>query len=289
MNYVSTALGLLPDRLCPGRGRYLKLPIEEIRLRTGRIPMAFIDGEERSLSDTPLEQHDIMRVLEKATGASLHTAMPALCGGYISFKGIRIGVCGTAVVKNGAVSGFRCFSSVNIRIPAEFTGDIDGILPEINAGGFSNTLIISPPGGGKTTVLREIIRRLSESGRRISVIDERCELSATDGTEPGFDLGAHSDVMLGMKKNPGALMMLRGMNPEIIAMDEITEIEDIMAIREVSGCGVGILATAHAASAEAMKKRELYRQLLDEHIFEYAVEIDGTGRERRYICRRLEV
>ena len=84
-------------------------------------------------------------------------------------------------------------------------------------------------------------------------------------------------------------MMLRGMNPEIIAMDEITEIEDIMAIREVSGCGVGILATAHAASAEAMKKRELYRQLLDEHIFEYAVEIEGAGRERRYICRRLEV
>lgn len=287
MDFISKALELLPDKLYTEKKVLAGRAVEEIRLRPGYVPVALIAGRERPLSADTVSRRDIQRVLEKATGASLHAYLPELCSGYISYSGIRIGVCGTVVIKNDSICGFKDFSSLNIRIPAEFKGNIDKAVAEITSGGFKNTLIISPPGGGKTTALRELIRSLSAAGYRVSVIDERNELSAADSMGMGFDLGERSDVLIGVKKSRGALMLLRGMNPEIIAMDEITESEDINAIREVYGCGVGLIATAHANTAAGLGGRALYKTLLEERIFENIIEIHMSGADRRYTCHGI--
>lgn len=260
---------------------------EELRLRLGRPPGLISAGEERALEAPPVSEGDILRILEKATGASLHTAAPELAGGYIGYKGLRIGVCGVGVIHRGELTGFRAYSSLDIRIPAERRGICDALIKKLYSGGFENTLLLSPPGGGKTTALRELIRRLSDSGYTVAVADERNELSASEGAAAQFDLGAHSDVLVGVPKAEGALMLLRGMAPQIIAMDEITHGRDIDAVTKIFGCGVGILATAHAESTESLRQRPLYRELMDRRIFKNAVTIRSLCGTREYFAERL--
>lgn len=288
MDYVKRALALLPDGLCTRADELAAARPEELRLRRGRRATALVDGAERIISDHAVTEKDITALLERVTGASLHTVIGELRNGYINSGGLRVGVCGTAVIKDGDVSGFRDFSSVNIRIPALFTGDMEAAWAELRRARGASVLLISPPGGGKTTALRELIRRTADTMTRVAVVDERGELTAAGDGERGFDLGAHSDVMTGVKKSRAALMLLRAMNPDMIAVDEITERADADAMREITGCGVALYATAHAARLEELTRRALYRELLDEHIFQYVMEISGTGRARRYTLRRLE-
>lgn len=287
MDYVSKAFSLLPERLMCSLTQYKEQRIEELRLRVGQRASALIAGEERVISPCSVTERDILSVLERATGASLHSVAYELRHGYISVGGVRIGVCGAAAVSGGEVRAFRSYTSLNIRIPAAFVGELGEACSLVGRDMRASMLVISPPGGGKTTALRELIRRTSNAGARVAVVDERGELAALDGAETGFDLGAKSDVLSGVKKSQGALMLLRAMNPDYIAMDEITESADLAAIREINGCGVGLLATAHAQSAATLCHRALYRALLQEEIFDYALEIRSFGGKRTYTCRSL--
>lgn len=288
MTYYERAIALLPDRLRDAGWAMRGEQVEELRLRAGRAATALVAGREVALGAERVSQADILRALEKATGASLHAYADELRAGYISYGGLRLGLCGTAIIKNGDVHAFRSFSSLAIRIPAELSGRFEGVYSGIaSAPGAPGVLIISPPGGGKTTALRELIRRMSNDGRRVAVVDERNELAAADITGAGFDLGARTDVLTGVKKSRGAIMLLRAMNPEYIAVDEITDAADIAAMREITGCGVGIIATAHATDAAALPQRELYRELLSARIFDYAIEIRRRGGEREYTLKRL--
>jgi len=210
-----------------------------------------------------------------------------LKSGYVSYRGLRVGVCGTASLKNGELAGFKAYSSVAVRIPREHRGICNDIYKKLYNDGFKNTLIIAPPGGGKTTALRELIRLLSDSGLRCAVADERNELAASDMGQAQFDLGTHSDVLTGVNKAQAAIMLLRGMNPQIVAMDEITRREDAEAIRELYGCGVGLLASAHAVSPEDMRCRSLYRELLDGEIFARLLIISSRDGRRSYEVRCL--
>lgn len=288
MDYVKTAFDLLPAGLAVSEEGYISSKPEELRLRTGERLTALTAGKEQILSDHAVREADLSAVLERATGASLHSYMDELSCGYISFNGLRIGVCGVAAVKNGQIVSFKRLTSLNIRIPAEFTGDIEKAYRELSREKGASVLIISPPGGGKTTALREIIRRKSNEGYRVSVVDERGEISGgvTDGM--GFDIGRRSDVMINADKRRAAIMMLRTMNPDYIAVDEITQSADLAVMREIAGCGVGLLATAHTQTAETMKNRALYRALLNDEIFDYALEIHISNGKRSYECRRLK-
>lgn len=281
MNGLDKAMPLLP----PGFRQALEvLPagqVEEIRMRSGRNPTVLLAGEERELLKQSIMEEDILRLLEKATGASLHSAAPALAEGFLNYRGIRIGVCGTAVIRNECLAGFRFFSSVAIRIPRECRGICKEILPALCGGGFQNTLILAPPGGGKTTALRELIRCLSERKFRIGVVDERNELAAADRGQAQFDLGEHSDVLTGVDKQRGCMMLLRGMNPQILAMDEISREQDLETAMNVVGCGVKLLASAHATNVEELSSRPLYQKLLDRQIFKRFIIIGGNG-DRRY-------
>ena len=284
MDALRRAAALLPgdyrQALCPG-----ELGVEEIRLRCGRAPTLLCDGRERPFSERLCRQEDLLLVLEKASGASLHTVEDELRGGYLSARGLRIGVCGRMLP--GERRGFQSFSSLALRIPRECRGIGKELLPAVRENAAGGTLILSAPGGGKTTLLREMIRRLSDGGVRIGVVDERFELSAAGDASPGFDLGCRSDVLTGVSKAEGAMLLLRSLNPQLVAMDEITRREDLEAVIELAGCGVGILATAHAADPDRMRLRPLYRELLDTGIFQLAVCIEGQGSARRYRLREL--
>lgn len=287
MNNHEHAMQLLPARYMEEYRQTAFGHAEEIRLRTGRRPGFIYKGTELILSGEPLTETDLIRTMEKATGASVHTAMGEIAKGYVSSRGLRIGICGTAVMSGGEIKGFRNLSSLAIRIPQEHRGICDGVIRELYAQGYENTLVLSPPGMGKTTALREIIRRLSDGGTRFGVIDERNELAAFDGGTAQFDLGRRSDVITGAPKDAAAMILLRGMNPQVIAMDEITKSEDAGVVRDIYGCGVGILASAHAAGTAELKKRPVYRELLAQGIFRSAVVIGMEKGERRYKTERL--
>ena len=287
MGLFHTAAELMPV-YC--RDELMKLSrenVEELRLRADRPPTVLCMGRERELSQRQIKQEDILRCLEKATNASVHTAAPYLKNGYLSYRGLRIGVCGSAIIQNGELSGFRSYSSLAIRIPAAHKGACDGVYKQIMSEGFENTLIIAPPGGGKTTALRELVRKLSDSGIRIGLIDERNEVAASDMGQARFDVGGHTDVLSGLEKQPAALMLLRGMNPQIIAMDEITKPEDAEAICHIHGCGTGLLATAHAAEPGGMMGREIYRRLLEKKIFKILVTVKADRGNRSYGVTKL--
>ncbi|MBR1455665.1 MAG: stage III sporulation protein AB [Oscillospiraceae bacterium] len=259
---------------------------EEIRLRIGRRPSVLIDGWERTFSKTPVTETDLLRLLEVATGASLHTAAPALADGYLSYRGLRIGLCGTVVVQESKVCTFRSFTSAAIRLPAEHRGICDALADEILSSGLGSTLVLSPPGGGKTTALRELIRRFSDAGLRVCVVDERNELAAVDGAVPQFDLGSRCDVLTGVDKASGTTMLLRAMNPQIIAMDEIGRRDDLAAVEQAAGCGVWLLASVHARDRDELLLREGYRRLLERRVFRYLITIRGSGAARRYSLSR---
>ena len=252
---------------------------EEFRLRAGGGFSVFSGGKERVITENAVAAEDIISVLDLATKSSVHTAGKSIREGYVTVSGgHRIGICGTGIENAGKLSGLRDFSSVAVRIAKSINTAAEGIPEKVTEKGeFKNTLIISPPGHGKTTTLRDLIRRLSDSGRRISLVDERGEVAAKHKGCPQFDVGRCTDVIDGTDKAEGALLMLRAMSPEIIALDEITEEADCNAIFHIMNCGVGILATAHGDSEESLFSRPVYRRLYRAGVFKRLVVLHRSG------------
>ena len=286
------AARLLPPGL---RSEVLNLPewltdgAEEIRLRTGRAPTLVLSGSETEiLPSHRISSSELQLVLEIATRASAHTYADSIRQGFVTGEGgCRIGLCGTAVAEDSRILSIRRLSSLCIRIPREKQGCADGIFKELTSGGFRSTIIISPPGAGKTTLLRELVRLLSDSGTRISLVDERSEVAGTFEGQPCFDVGVRTDVLTGAPKGEGIFLLLRAMAPQLIAFDEITSPADIEAAETAANCGVSLLATAHGTGISDLTERELYRKLLDRHIFARAVVIENQKGRRRYTVEEL--
>jgi len=283
------------EKLLPAHIRRLteKMPerrrirTEEIRLRIGRAPSLVLPEGEEALEGRPVSAEDLVCVLEAATSASLYAAADSLRSGYITAPGgYRIGICGSGVMKNGELTGLRHISSLAIRIPHEVLTAADDIADELQPGRECRSmLILSPPGGGKTTLLRDIVRRISSgpSGVRVALADERSEVAAVCGGVPQLNVGVRTDVIDACPKAQAVMMLVRSMRPEVIAMDEITAPEDISAIEAAANCGVGLLATAHAGGIADLRTRPLYRRLLSTGIFTDAAVIERAQGKRR--CR----
>lgn len=287
MDAFQEACRLLPSEL--SRALCAFPAAEEIRLRAGRLPSVVLAGTEQVFSAQPVSTLVLQQILERATGASMHTAAPALANGYLPCGRLRIGVCGEGIMKGDSWTGFRSFGSLAIRIP-HTAPEIDPvILSLVSQQPLRNTLIVAPPGVGKTSCLRELVRLVSDHGIRVSVADERNELAASENGRPGFNLGQCSDVIIGLPKLPAAMMLLRGMNPQLIAMDEITCPEDLNAIREITGCGVVIYATAHGRSTDDMRKRQLYQGLFSHKVFHRAIVISLSEGRRIYTMENLDL
>lgn len=282
MNTYEKAIELLPQRLLTTQSRILASEAEELRLRAGRRATALVKGVETPISDALVGSDDLNCVIERATSASVHTAQSSIAKGFINCAGgIRIGLCGTGVIDRGEVAGMRAISSLAIRIPHEIRGCGQAAIDRLAASS-GNVLILSPPGYGKTTFLRECIRQMSDAGQRVSVADERGELAAVYRGIPQFDLGKSSDVMSDVPKAQAVMMLLRAMNPQVIAMDEISSPEDIGAAETASGCGVRIIATAHAAGRSELQVRPIYKKLLEHGMFGSLIVIKSCCGVRSY-------
>lgn len=265
--------------------------IEEIRLRNGapmRVCTARGDYIVSRTREQTVTQEDLLYTLERATNASLHTALPQLRHGFLPVAGgSRIGVCGTMVFEGGEPAVFRQLSSFNLRVAHELHGISASVLPALLEGEMLlSTLLISPPGMGKTTLLRDLIRAISEGEgvppMQVGVVDERGELCAMHEGVPQLDIGRRTDVMDGCPKAEGLMMLLRGMGPELLAVDEITAPEDIRALEQAGGCGVKLLATAHASSVQDLRRRPLYQGMMNSSLFSRYVVISRQCGMRSY-------
>lgn len=282
-------LELLPLRL---RQCVLTLPpplrgeLRELRLRVGREPMAVFDRAERTLAGSgAVTAEELARTVEIATRASPQAALEQMRQGYLPLKGgHRLGLCGSAWTQDGQVRNLRRLSSLNLRLAYEARGCGREILPKLFEGGhFCGTLILAPAGGGKTTLLRDLVRLLSDGAAapplRVGLCDERGELAALWDGVPQFDVGTHTDVLEGCPKAEGLLMLLRTMTPQVLACDEITHPDDLNALELCGNCGAALLATVHGASVEDLSGKPIYRDMLRRGLFRRAVIVDRLGAE----------
>ena len=241
---------------------YKKLPdaVEEIRLRVGQRPTARTVRGETTLSSDLVTAVDLQAVLAAATERSRYAVGETLKAGFLSLpNGWRLGVCGMCVCDENGVRTIRDPTSLCIRAAHAHIG--------VGTALHRSTLILGPPGCGKTTLLRDCVRILSDMGRRIGLVDERGEVAACEDGKVGFAVGKNTDILTGCPKAEGVMMLLRTMAPEWIAVDEITKPQDVDAMVQASYCGVNLLATAHADSAEDLYRRPVYRLLMDEGLF----------------------
>lgn len=299
---IASVIDCLPPEL---RRAMLFLPegelqkVEEIRLRSGRFATVTVDGREQIITrDGKLIFEDclgrgilcpadyVRYTVERAADGFVYSSEETMRQGFVTMRGgHRCGLAGHAVTTGETVTAISNFSSVCVRIAR----DVEGIAAEgadaiVDGSSVHNTLIVSPPLAGKTTYLRDLVRTLAERRFRIGICDERCELAALSAGEPQFSLGRSIDVIDNCPKAEAAMILLRALAPQVIAMDEITAPKDVSAILSAANCGVAIVATAHADSMEAAIRRPIYAPLWENRVFSRVLELSA-----RQQCRTCTV
>jgi stage III sporulation protein AA len=221
---------------------------------------------------------DIQRVTRMVSNSSLYAIEEELKNGYITLPGgHRVGITGKAVLEAGKVKTIKYISGFNIRVSREVKGIADNILPYLldKDGRVKHCLIISPPRCGKTTLLRDLVRLISNgkpelnyTGVNVGLVDERSELAGCYRGVPQRDIGLRTDVLDACPKAEGMMMLLRAMAPQVIATDEIGKVEDIKAMEEVVNAGVTVLSTVHGSSPEEIMRRPALKYLLGLNVIE---------------------
>lgn len=270
--------------------------VQEIRLRI-QAPFVlvykneeFFIGLDGSLSKNMESAHQITKnelreTMEYISNYSLYAYEDELRQGFITIQGgHRIGLAGRVIQEDNKVKSMKYISFINVRISHEIKGCANIVMPYImEERQMKHTLIISPPRCGKTTLLRDMIRQLSNGtkyheGMAIGVVDERSEIGACYMGVPQNDLGIRTDVLDCCPKAVGMLMLIRSMSPEVIAVDEIGSRKDIDAIAYVINCGCKLIATVHGTSIEDIKSKPILGELLEETIFERFIILNNKSK-----------
>lgn len=269
----------------------------EVRLRVGRA-VSITCGSRTWFVDNRSQLHNIPRNCFRVSGVQIEEAVAAMCeysvhshqqellGGYIALRGgHRAGICGTAVLTKGEMTAVRDISSLNIRIAREIRDAAAPLMEKLFKNGLCGVLIVGPPSSGKTTILRDLARRLAdgEEGRywKVSVVDERGELGAVWEGEPQNNLGVSCDVLNGYAKGEGILSAVRSLSPDVVICDEIGAKAEVDGILDGINCGVRFIASAHAASiGELLSRRQILR-LIQNCAFDKIVRLGGPDNPGR--------
>lgn len=275
-------LDFLPEE---ARAAALRLgdALTEIRLRAGRpVQLSHAGGD---VLCCPLDRQRFGAIISALMRHSLYACQDELDMGYFTLSdGSRVGIGGRFSARGPR--SIMDISSACIRIAREIPGCADEIMePVKNSAG---TLIISPPGMGKTTMLRDIARQLSDSGKNVCMIDERGELAACRDGVPALDVGMRTDVISGCMKSAGIMLAIRSCAPDVIITDEIGGDDDGYALMEAARCGVAIIASAHGASLDTGCMREQVKRLVHSGIFDLRILLGPNAGQTAGMSRGSE-
>ncbi len=267
-------------------------PAEEIRIRAGRPLSLFAGGNVyfvhsggvcREPHDGYITSRSIINALFKSICEnSVYAYIDEIRQGFVTIKGgHRVGFTGRAICgKDNKIESFRDISSINIRIAREFVGSAEPIIGNImNGGAVRSTLIISPPGVGKTTVLRDIARLVSIRGIKVGIADDRGEIAAMFKGVPSNDVGVNTDVIEYAPKGDGISILLRTMSPGVIITDELVTEREIFAVCCAKGSGSAIIASVHGSAFDELNQKPIFKPLLNNRVFERLILLKGRNRE----------
>ena len=253
--------------------------LEEIRIRVSK-PIILKLANKEIIVEYIVTTQDILEIVEKITENSMYSYQQQICSGYITLKGgHRVGISGNVVMEENKVINVNYIYSLNFRIARQIIGVAEKVVNEVMKNDeISNTLIISKPGAGKTTILRDLIRIISKT-KTVGVVDERGEIAAMYKNEPQNDLGIKVDILSNISKSFGIKMLVRSMSPDVIVADEIGTKEDIEAIKYAVTSGVKGIFTAHANNIEDIKKSPILKELLNLNLIDKIIILDKNNRE----------
>lgn len=298
---IQPILNALPDNL---KKTILSMPntilnhLEEIRIRQGRPLMVYSHGKDYFLSMNGnvarypsqayiITKEDAKVILELISNYSIYAFEQELRNGYITLQGgFRVGLAGKAILENESIATFQHITSFNMRISREILNVANKVTPYIVRGNrVLHTLILSPPQMGKTTLIRDLIRQLSDgfpgfAGVKVGVVDERSEITGCFQGVPQNRIGSRTDILDGCPKAAGIIILIRSMSPNVIVTDEIGKPKDVEAIEDALNAGITIITTAHSRGLEDAKKRPILKSLLDKKVFQRIIVLGnslGTG------------
>ena len=288
--------------------------ITEIRIRAEQPILIYMNQKEISIDQNGnfiyvpekgvrLSYHELKKLVDFWCMDSRYAFQNEIKRGFLTIQGgHRIGICGETVSdEKGYVQSIKYVSAINIRIAHEVKNAADKVMKYMYINNtVENTLIVSPPGNGKTTLLRDLIRQLSygddkHSGVNIGVVDERGEIAACFQGIPQLDVGPRTDVLDRCQKSIGMRMLLRSMSPQVIAVDELGSPEEVELIRQMTGNGCGIIATIHGNDIQELNNKKIMSELLKDHIFQNIICLSRyknmfrmelyRGKEGKLCCR----
>ncbi len=274
--------------------------IEELRFRVGKPVIIYTSTREHGLNRNGLcevdesyiiRQEDIENILKFISGFSVYALEDELRQGYLTIAGgHRIGVTGKVVMENQQIKTLKDMNGLNIRVAHQVLGCSDKLMPYIlKSRKMCHTLIVSPPKCGKTTILRDIIRNLSngfygQGPFNVGVVDERSEIAGCFRGVPQNDIGIRTDVLDGCPKVEGMRMLIRSMAPEVLAVDEIGSKDDFLALEEALGAGVSILCTVHGQDLEDCYKKPILKHMLQQRWFERIIILSNKPQAGTVRC-----
>lgn len=272
---------VISKRLNPDR-------VYELRLRTNKPVIVNYGGNfyylsSKGVKDSVSEsivcsESDISNIVIKASEYSLYAVNDNICNGYITIKGgVRVGLAGEIVWEQDSIRTIKNFSSLNIRIPHEIFGCAQKVYEYSCEKELKNTLIISPPGGGKTTLLRDLARLIGNANpiTNILLVDERNELAAVYNGVAQLDIGAHTDVISNCSKKFAFSQGIRAMRPDIIVTDELFGDTDISAIEYACASGVCVIASVHATDHVDLINKPGFESVIRKRLFKRFVNLSS--------------
>lgn len=258
--------------------------LEEIRIRANK-PVILKLGQVEIVLNYTITTNEIIGILQNICNNSIYTYQNQICNGFITLPGgNRVGIAGNVVIKDGQVSNISYIYSLNFRISHQINGASDNILKYVldtENNTIFNTLIVSPPGAGKTTIIRDLAKRISNGineinfrGLDVSIIDERGEIAAMTKGIIFNDVGIRTDVLDNVPKSIGIRMAVRSMAPKVIIADEIGNKDDVNIINYAICSGVKCIFTAHGSNMEDLLKNNEINKIINLQLFSKMIFLD---------------